>query len=1052
MITLSYNLDSRTWAGADQRNITSISLKLRDRVTIAVKFFQNGSHISLSAQATGKLGLKKKGVFQGGYIASLQSWTKQGSPTIYSFDLNLNTSEATALFAGGKANTPSVNLVLEISIEQSPEILSSALLSVILENDLNQGNEGPMSQANPDYPLAADVLTKSGNLSGIVDPASARINLATYSQAQVDNNVAAHATRTDNPHATTKSQVGLGNVPNVDATSRSTHTGTQLASSISDFTTAAADASPIQSVAGKTGVVTLAPSDVGLGNVNNTNDSNKPVSTAQQTALDGKANTSHTHTISNVTGLQTALDGKQASGSYATLDGTGKVPSSQLPSFVDDVLEYATLSAFPATGESGKIYTDISNGKIYRWGGSVYVEISAAPGSTDAVPEGSGNLYYTAARALAAVTWATLTGIPSWIGAATTYGKSLLSGADASAVKTLLSLTKTDVGLDNVPNTDATTRANHTGTQTASTISDFNTTAATAAPVQSVAGRTGAVTLAKADVGLGSVDNTSDSVKPISTATQTALDLKANQSSLDTTNSAVALKRNIYSGTTAPSNGSPYASGDFYFNTSNGLFYGPYAAGAWPTATSLVGPANSIAIGTISTNAGTAATATITGTAPSQTLNLGLSSPQIAIGTITTGAAGSSASASVDNTDPKNPILALTIPRGNAGTGATISKQSANFTATSGNRFVTSGTITVTDPASPTTGDIYEVIVQSGTTTIGGAAFSAGSLEIVRYYNGTAWATLTPNSAIDARVTTMSTQLALRPIFFPLTSTVSTGGAITVGYNYASIGFNASPTAGTSGGYVASSNVPSISNSGTVQAFSGQGPALDFSVAHQLSFDLYINTAAAQDNVIRIGLGQNTIAATGILGTLGGGGYQLKIVKSGSAYAVYLLACTNSFGTYQTITAASNASPIVITGSGHSLSNGDSVEITGVVGNTAANGVWIVANKTTTTFELTGSTGNGTWTSGGTYCKISPTSFSILPNAFNRFVLVSSGTGTVTAYLGSTANTASLSITGGNAGKNTSQTYQFHAGIQSITAPTAFSIFTVSSPAILLYQ
>jgi hypothetical protein len=75
-------------------------------------------------------------------------------------------------------------------------------------------------------------------------------------------------------------------------------------------------------------------------------------------------------------------------------------------------------------------------------------------------------------------------------------------------------------------------RANHTGSQTASTITDFATAAATAAPVQSVAGRTGAVTLAKADVDLGNVDNTSDLNKPISTATQTALDAKV---SSDTT-------------------------------------------------------------------------------------------------------------------------------------------------------------------------------------------------------------------------------------------------------------------------------------------------------------------------------------------------------------------------------------------------------------------------------------------------------------------------------------------------------------------------------------
>lgn len=61
-------------------------------------------------------------------------------------------------------------------------------------------------------------------------------------------------------------------------------------------------------------------------------------------------------------------------------------------------------------------------------------------------------------------------------------------------------------------------RTNHTGTQLASTISDFAATASAAAPVQSVAGRTGAVTLAKSDVGLGNVDNTADTAKPVSTA------------------------------------------------------------------------------------------------------------------------------------------------------------------------------------------------------------------------------------------------------------------------------------------------------------------------------------------------------------------------------------------------------------------------------------------------------------------------------------------------------------------------------------------------------
>jgi hypothetical protein len=62
----------------------------------------------------------------------------------------------------------------------------------------------------------------------------------------------------------------------------------------------------------------------------------------------------------------------------ATLDASGLVPTSQLPSYVDDVLEYSAKSNFPTTGATGKIYVDTSTNKTYRWGGSAYVEISAS--------------------------------------------------------------------------------------------------------------------------------------------------------------------------------------------------------------------------------------------------------------------------------------------------------------------------------------------------------------------------------------------------------------------------------------------------------------------------------------------------------------------------------------------------------------------------------------------------------------------------------------------------------------------------------------------------
>jgi hypothetical protein len=100
--------------------------------------------------------------------------------------------------------------------------------------------------------------------------------------------------------------------------------------------------------------------------------------------------------------LQTALDGKQAAGSYATLVNN-LVPSANLPSFVDDVVDVG--GTLPATGDVGKIYvvsTGANTNKIYRWSGSAFIEISPSPGSTDSVTEGSVNLYHTTVRAAAA--------------------------------------------------------------------------------------------------------------------------------------------------------------------------------------------------------------------------------------------------------------------------------------------------------------------------------------------------------------------------------------------------------------------------------------------------------------------------------------------------------------------------------------------------------------------------------------------------------------------------------------------------------------------------
>lgn len=84
-------------------------------------------------------------------------------------------------------------------------------------------------------------------------------------------------------------------------------------------------------------------------------------------SFDGSANAS----------ITTAITGLGVANGIATLDSSGQVPSTQLPSYVDDVLEYLNVAAFPTTGETGKIYVETTGNTTYRWGGTAYVKITS---------------------------------------------------------------------------------------------------------------------------------------------------------------------------------------------------------------------------------------------------------------------------------------------------------------------------------------------------------------------------------------------------------------------------------------------------------------------------------------------------------------------------------------------------------------------------------------------------------------------------------------------------------------------------------------------------
>lgn len=123
-------------------------------------------------------------------------------------------------------------------------------------------------------------------------------------------------------------------------------------------------------------------------------DSTNPVqSKVIKSALDGKSNTNHKHVKADITDFPTSMPASDVSAwakaaskpsyNFSELGGTlsaskisGTISSSNLPSYVDDVLEYDSLSKFPTTGEAGKIYTAKDTNKIYRWSGTAYVVIS----------------------------------------------------------------------------------------------------------------------------------------------------------------------------------------------------------------------------------------------------------------------------------------------------------------------------------------------------------------------------------------------------------------------------------------------------------------------------------------------------------------------------------------------------------------------------------------------------------------------------------------------------------------------------------------------------
>jgi hypothetical protein len=198
-----------------------------------------------------------------------------------------------------------------------------------------------------------------------------------------------------------------------------------------------------------------------------------------------------------------------------------------LPSYVDDVIEVSTFSALPDTGESGKIYITQDTNLTYRWSGTAYVEISQSL----ALGETSSTAY---AGDKGKATTDKLNRIPNKL-IVDTNGVTY-NDPDSVVLKYTFYKQQEQETSTNVHTINAATTATP-GIMTAADKTKLNglkDQAGITADIDAVQtnlethinNKTNPHEVTKAQVGLGNVDNTADTDKPISTATQTALDAK----------------------------------------------------------------------------------------------------------------------------------------------------------------------------------------------------------------------------------------------------------------------------------------------------------------------------------------------------------------------------------------------------------------------------------------------------------------------------------------------------------------------------------------------
>ena len=224
--------------------------------------------------------------------------------------------------------------------------------------------------------------------------------------------------------------------------------------------------------------------------------------------------------------VQQFINSKGAPNGLASLNESGIIPSAQLPSYVDDVIEVDTFSNLPGTGESGKIYIVQDTNLTYRWSGTDYVEISKSL----ALGETSSTAY---SGDKGKATTDKLNRIPDKLITDTV-------NVNQSTTEAVLNFTTyrqeaQQVGRNTLTITSATiSQAGLMSSSDKTKLDGLKDQAGITSDIDAVQtnlethinNKSNPHEVTKDQVGLGNVDNTSDANKPISNATQTALNGK----------------------------------------------------------------------------------------------------------------------------------------------------------------------------------------------------------------------------------------------------------------------------------------------------------------------------------------------------------------------------------------------------------------------------------------------------------------------------------------------------------------------------------------------